>query len=584
MKLYLRLLKYIKRPEWLNLFASLVCVILLAACNIAIIPISASVTNAIATKNLHELNLIVILVVVLYSVRGLLNYAQVYLMSFAGQRMIIELRLDMFSHLQTLAFDFFSKWRVGDVMSRVIGDTSSLQNIVVVTVTETLPNILTIIGAIVYLVNINPKLTILTLLITPIIALIVSRFSAQLREVTMKTQRKASDISSILAEKLSGIKVVKSYTTEAHEIKKFGQEVEKSFWLIMREIQLDATQKPLIELVQSIAVVLVIWYGAYEVIAGKLAIDHLIAFFVGVGILATPLATLGKLISILYRNLSPAERVFELLDTKPTIADATNAIDMPPIKGSVSFEDVSFHYEKGSPILKNIDFSAKAGEIIAIVGKSGAGKSTFVNLIPRFYDPTSGTIKVDDHDIRDVKLYSLRKQIGTVQQDTVLFLGTIRENISYGKFDATDTEVIAAAKAANIHDFIMGLPEQYDTMVGERGVLLSGGEKQRVSIARAILRDPRILILDEATSSLDTESERLVQDALEKLVKGRTTFIIAHRLSTVQIANRILVFDKGTIIEEGSHHELINKGGKYKMLYDMQFRDDEDAPDSEKEG
>jgi subfamily B ATP-binding cassette protein MsbA len=315
-----------------------------------------------------------------------------------------------------------------------------------------------------------------------------------------------------------------------------------------------------------------------------LSVEHLIAFFVGIGILATPLANLGKLISNLYRTLSPAERVFELLDTKPTIADAANAKNMPPIKGQVSFKNVSFHYEKDTPILKNIDFSAKAGEIIAIVGRSGAGKSTFVNLIPRFYDPSSGAISIDGHEIKDVKLFSLRKQIGTVHQDTVLFLGTIRDNISYGSFDATQEEVVAAAKAANIHDFIMSMPKQYDTLVGERGTLLSGGEKQRVSIARAILRDPRILILDEATSSLDTESERLVQDALEKLVKGRTTFIIAHRLSTVQIASRILVFESGKIIEEGSHGELIAKGGKYKRLYDMQFRDDEDFSDDQKEG
>ena len=584
MKLYFRLLKYINRPEWLNIAASLLCVILLSACNVAVIPIAGILTKAVAEKNFPLLNTIAIVVIAIYFIRSLLNYGQVYLMSFAGQRIVIDLRLDLYRHIQTLSFDFFSNWRVGDVMSRIIGDTGALQGVMVVTMTETLPNILTLFGAIAYLLNLNLRLTVLTLLVTPLIAFTISRFSSQIRDVALQTQRKAADISSILAEKVAGIRVVKSFTTEQHEIKKFENEVEKSFWLAMKEVQIDATQRPLVELIQAVAVTLVVWYGAFEVISGKLTANNLIAFFVGIGIIATPIAALGKLIMTIFRCLGPAERVFEILDTKPTITDAPDAIELPQIKGLVEFKNVSFSYVKDVPVLKDINIRTKPGEIIAIVGRSGSGKSTLANLIPRFYDAITGSVSIDGNDVKKCKLYSLRKQIGIVHQDTVLFLGTIKENISYGTFDAADEDIKNAAKAANIHDFIMSLPHKYDTLVGERGVLLSGGEKQRVSIARAILRDPKILILDEATSSLDTESERLVQDALERLVKGRTTFVIAHRLSTVQIADKILVLDKGVIIEEGSHRALIEKGGKYKRLYDLQFRDDEeDKPDWAKE-
>jgi subfamily B ATP-binding cassette protein MsbA len=539
------------------------------------IPLSSLIAKAIADKNFHLLNFIAIAAIGIYFLKSLLNYAQVFLMAFAGQRIIIELRVEMYKHIQTLSFDFFSKWRVGDVMSRIIGDTGSLQNAMMLSVTEILPNILTLTGALIYLFHINTRLTLLTLLVTPLLFITISRFSAKIREVAMQTSRKAADISSILAEKVAGIRLVKSFATEHHEISKFTDEVEKSFWLTMKEVQIDATQKPLLDLIQAVAITLVIWYGARQVLMGTISIANLIAFFVGVGLIATPIASLGKIALVIRRSLAAAERIFEVLDTKPTVFDAPDAIDLPRINGEVEFKNVSFRYSEEKSVLENMNFHSKPGEIIAIVGRSGAGKTTFVNLIPRFYDTISGSVKVDGFDVKKCKLFSLRRQIGIVPQEAVLFLGTIRENISYGSFDATDEQIINAAKAANIHDFIMDLPGKYKTIVGERGALLSGGEKQRVSIARAILRDPRILILDEATSSLDTESERLVQDALEKLIKNRTTFIIAHRLSTVQIADRILVFDKGRIIEEGSHKELIAKGGLYKKLYDMQFRDEE---------
>jgi len=574
MKYYIRLLKYIK-AQTVNIIAAVTCIILLAGCNIAMIPIANVLTKAIAEKNYGLLNIVALAVMVIYFVKSLLSYAQVFLMSFAGQRIIIELRLALYKHIQTLSFDFFSKWRVGDVMSRIMTDTNSLQNAMLQSVTEILPNILTLVGAVAYLISINFRLTVLTLLIAPILVVTISRFSSRIREVALQSARKTADIASILNEKVSGIRVVKSFTTEHHEIKRFTDEVEKSFWLTMREVQIDATQKPLLDLIQAVAITLVVWYGAYQVVSGLISINNLISFFVGVGLIATPISTLGKITIAIQRSMSAAERIFEVLDTRSSIMDAPDAVEMPDIRGEVEYKKVSFSYDKGNQILNGLDLKTRPGEIIAIVGRSGAGKSTFVNLIPRFYDVTAGSVLIDGLDVRKAKLYSLRKQIGLVHQDTILFLGTIKENISYGKFDATEEQVINAAKAANIHDFIMGLPDKYNTLVGERGIRLSGGEKQRVSIARAILRDPRILILDEATSSLDTESERLVQDALEHLVKGRTTFVIAHRLSTVQIADRILVFDKGHIIEQGSHKQLMAADGLYKKLYNMQFRDDD---------
>lgn len=573
MKFYIRVFSYL-RAQWLNISAALICIVLLSGCNIVLIPIAGALTKAIAAKNFQALHLIALAVIVIYFFKSLLSYGQIFLMSFAGQRMVIELRLDLYRHIQALSFDFFAKWRVGDVMNRVMGDTNAIRNAMLQSITEILPNALTLIGALIYLININLKLTLLTLLVMPVIIFTISRFSFKIKDVARASSRKAADISSILAEKIAGIKVVKSFTSELHEIKRFTSEVEKDFWLTMREVQIDATQKPLLELIQAIAVTFVVWYGAFEVISGGLSINNLISFFVGVGLIATPISALGKISMTIQKSLASAERIFEIIDTKPTIVDARDAIELPEINGIIEFKGVNFHYSESTPILKDINVKTSPGEVVAIVGRTGAGKSTFVNLIPRFYDVISGAVLIDGIDVRKAKLYSLRKQIGIVHQDTLLFLGTIRENISYGKFDASYEEIIAAAKAANLHDFIMGLPKQYETLVGERGASLSGGEKQRVSIARAILRDPRILILDEATSSLDTESERLVQDALEKLIKGRTTFVIAHRLSTVQIADRILVFDKGRIIEEGSHKELCAKNGLYKMLYDMQFRDD----------
>ena len=552
--------------------------VILSVCNVLIIPIIGKISEAIGGKNFFLLNLMIGAAVLLYFVRGLFSYGQTYLMSFAGQGIVRDLRVKIYRHVQDLSLDFFTKWRAGDVISRITGDIGVMQSATVSSVTNILPNLLTLIGVIGYLFYLNWHLTLLTILVFPIIAVIVSKFGKTMRDISARAQRKVADITSILQETITGARVVKSFAMEKHEVERFKKESDHSFWISIEAAVVHATQTPLLAFIQVLAVVTVIWFGGYEVVMGKLSPSNLIAFFAGVALLSDPIGGLSGINETVQASIAAAERVFEVIDIHPTVKEVENPIKMERLRGSVEFNNVTFKYEPNQEdVLKNIVVEVKPGEIIALVGPSGAGKSTFVNLIPRFYDPHKGSIIIDKTDVKLCELFSLRKQIGIVPQETLLFSGTVRDNIAYGKVDATDRGIKRVAKMANAHEFIMALPDKYDTLVGERGIRLSGGERQRVAVARALLRDPRILILDEATSSLDTESEKLVQDALEKLMVGRTTFVIAHRLSTVQFADRIIVIHQGRIIEEGPHRKLITKSGMYKKLYDMQFRYDEET-------
>jgi subfamily B ATP-binding cassette protein MsbA len=395
-----------------------------------------------------------------------------------------------------------------------------------------------------------------------------------MRSITTLAQAKIADISSLLQERLMGVRIVKSFAMERHEIKKFTEESEQSFQLAMKQSQIVATQVPLLGFIQALAVAAIIWYGGFEVVSGHLSSSNLIAFFTGIALLADPLAKISSINAIIQEALAAAQRVFEVVDIHPTVKEKPNALKLENLQGQVQFKDVSFKYESDDRlILKQLNFNVSPGEIIALVGPSGAGKTTLVNLIPRFYDITHGQILIDGVNLCDLQLYTLRSQTGIVPQETILFSGTIKDNIAYGKVNASLEEIIAAARAANAHQFIEQQKNGYDTLVGERGVKLSGGQRQRLAIARALLKNPKILIFDEATSSLDTESERLVQTAMDHLMQGRTTFVIAHRLSTVQHAHRILVLDEGKIVEEGNHETLLSRGGLYKKLYDMQFKD-----------
>lgn len=571
MKLYKRILSYLS-PHLPWLFLALALNIIFAVSNVLFIPLIRDITQEIATKNLKYFNNQIINALILYLVRLFSIYGQTYVMAYVGNRIIIDMRMQLYMHLNKLSMDFFSKWRLGEIVSRVFNDINNVQNAVLTNFTTIIPQVLTLIGVTGYLIYLNWRLTIVALVAIPIFIIIVMSFAKKLRELSGQLSQKTADIIHVFQETMAGIRVVQSFTMESHEIKKFLKENEKNFQMNMKGVRISALQEPITSLLQFVAVATLVWYGGYEVAKGHLSGPNLVSFFTGIALLIDPVIALSRIYTATQQSFASAERVFAILDIEPTIKDKKNAMVLQDIKGQIEFRNVSFSYDvKEKKALKNINIKVNPGEIIALVGPSGAGKSTFVNLIMRFYDPVEGQIFLDGYDLRDISIVSLREKMGVVPQETLLFSTDIKENIKYGKVDATDEEITNAAKVANAHEFIENLKDKYETLVGERGIRLSGGQRQRISIARAILRDPKILILDEATSSLDIQSERLVQNALERLMKGRTTFVIAHRLSTVLFSDRILVFDDGEIIESGKHEELIERSGLYKKLYDMQF-------------
>lgn len=572
MNLFLRLINYIK-PYKRELGLAFVCMLVFSLCNIAVMPLVSKLSSAVGARNFTSINVFIAITLILFFIKGLFQYGQGYLASFIGQRVVTDMRVQVFKHLQDLSLDFYAKWKTGEIMSRTINDIATIQIAIVSISTEIIPQLLTLLGVLGYLLFLNWRLTAVALLITPVFVYTIDQFGRQMREIGRNAQKKVADISALLQETITGARVVKSFSMEAHEIKRFNKEAEHSFDWSMKEAQVDTTQRPIMGFLQVVAIVAVIWFGCFEVIAGRLNPSDLIAFFAGAFLLIDPIIVISKINTTVQKALASCERVFEVIDISPSVQEKTGAAELPAIRGLVEFRNVSFSYNPGEKVLSGISLKAEPGQTIAIVGPSGAGKTTFVNLIPRFYDPQNGQILIDGFDTKEVSLRSLRGQIGMVPQETVLFSGTIKENIRYGKIDATDEEIISAAVAANAHGFITELADSYETQVGERGSLLSGGQKQRIAIARAVLRNPAILILDEATSSLDTESERLIQDALQKLIKGRTTFVIAHRLSTVQNASKIIVMKDGAVTEEGSHSELIEKDGLYRKLHDMQFKE-----------
>jgi subfamily B ATP-binding cassette protein MsbA len=438
------------------------------------------------------------------------------------------------------------------------------------------------VGGIVIIFVMAPQLTLLMLAVVPVAVLGMILLGRLVRTISRQVQDALADVTGTAEEALGGVRTVKSFAREPYEIQRYDQGVEKLFGLAVKRVRIRSILGPIIGLVAFSTVAIVLWFGTRAVLAGTLTPGQLISFLLYTMMIASPIATYTALYSQLQQAIGASERVFELLDTPPEMQDAPDAIALPQVKGEVRFETVSFDYrDSAAPagegeareVLQEIELVARPGQVVALVGPSGAGKTTLVNLIPRFYDPTAGRILIDGHDIREVQIRSLREQIGIVPQETSLFSGSIGENIRYGKLDATQAEIEQAARDANAHDFIARLPQGYDTLVGERGMKLSGGERQRVSIARAILKDPRVLILDEATSSLDSESEQAVQEALDRLMQDRTTFVIAHRLSTVTRADKIVVLASGRIVEQGAHAELLaREGGLYRRMYALQFR------------
>lgn len=572
MNLYKRILSYIK-PYLHILLLALLCTMLAAGGNLYLPWIFRDMIDKVLNaKDYYMLNMISASIVVIFLLRGIFLYGQNYLMSFVGQHVIIDIRSEVFRKLQRLSMSFYDKNKTGTIMSYVTNDVNALQGAMVDNTIELVTEGIILIGSVCAMVYLDWKLTLFTILTFPVVLYFMNFFGKKIRRSGGQIQAATADITSVLQESVSSARVVKSFVREQYEIDRFERENEVNLKANLKNAKYMATLSPTIEFVAALGVTLILWYGGNNVIAGETTAGSLVAFLAYAVNISNPIKRITRVSGHIQKALAAAQRVFDVLDLPEEVKDLPDAKALPAVTGSVSFEHVTFSYNAGDEILHDLSFEAKPGQAIGLVGPSGAGKSTVASLLPRFYDCDSGTIRIDGKDIRHVTLDSLRNQVGIVPQETILFNGSVYDNILYGRLDATKEEIEEAARAANAHDFIMELPDGYNTMLGDRGVNISGGQRQRIAIARAILKDPRILILDEATSALDTESERVVQDALNRLMVGRTSIIIAHRLSTIKNADRILVLDKGKLTEDGTHEELMAKNGLYAHLYQIQYR------------
>ena len=575
MTLYLRILSYIK-PYMHRLIFAMFCTIMAAAGNLYI-PwiIKDMIDEVLADKNGTMLNWIAASIIAIFVVRGLFWYGQNYLMSYVGQSVIIDIRAAVFKKLQRLSVSFYDKNKTGTIMSYVTNDVNALQSAMVDNTIEMITEGFILIGSVVAMIYLDWRLTLFTVCTFPVVLWFMEFFGKKIRKTGGRIQECTADITSVLQESVASARVIKSFVREDYEVDRFDVENRANFRANMKNAQLMATLTPVVELVAAIGVTMIIWYGGNNVINGTITAGSLVAFLTYAVNISNPIKRLTRVIGNIQKALAAAQRVFMIIDMPEEIAESRDAKQLPEVSGKVEFQNVSFAYDDKGNVITDLSFSVKPGEVIAIVGPSGAGKSTIANLLPRFYDVNKGDIKIDGHSVREVTLDSLREQVGIVPQETMLFNGSVYNNILYGRLDATKEEIEAAAKAANAHDFIMQLTDGYETKLGDRGVNLSGGQRQRIAIARAILKNPRILILDEATSALDTESERVVQEALDRLMVGRTSFVIAHRLSTVKNADKILVLEKGNLVESGTHDELLALDGLYAHLYKIQYRNKE---------
>jgi subfamily B ATP-binding cassette protein MsbA len=524
-------------------------------------------------KNADMLIWIPIAVIVIYMIKGVCSYTQTILMSFIGQRIVADLRNNLYKQIQMQSLSFFTKNPTGILMSRITNDVGYVQGAVSEAVTSLLKDSFTLICLVFVIFYRDWQLAIIAMFVFPLTIYPIAKFGQKMRNIATRTQVTMGSLTTLLQETISGTRIVKAFSMEEYENKRFAQENEHLFKLALKSVSVSAVSSPFMEFLGGIGIAAIVFYGGYQVIKGVSTPGTFFSFLTALIMLYEPVKRLTNVNNTIQQGVAGAKRVFSIIDMIPDIRNDINAIDLPKISRDIDIENVTFCYEE-TPVLRSIDLSIKAGEVVAFVGMSGGGKTTLVNLIPRFYDVTEGRILIDGHDIRNVTIESLRGQIGIVTQQTILFNDTVRNNIAYGNIEKTDENIIQAARAANAHDFITNLPKGYDTVIGEQGAKLSGGERQRISIARALLKDAPILILDEATSSLDTEAEIEVQDALENLMKGRTTLIIAHRLSTIRNAHRIIVLANGEIVEEGTHESLLEKRGEYFKYYTMQFKDE----------
>ncbi|MDM9580656.1 MULTISPECIES: ABC transporter ATP-binding protein [unclassified Nostoc] len=567
---YWQLLPYI-RLQWQTIARGLIGILGYVLATLVLINLAGKLATPFAQGNVVAIAQITGSCALIFLVRGLFQSIQDMYMAKAALRVAFHLRQQVYAHLQKLNLSYFETAKAGDLSYRLTEDVDRVGEVVNKVFHDFIPCILQLLAIPIYMIYLNWQLTLATIIIAPLMGILVGWFGERLRKYSLKSQNRVSGLSAILAEVFNGIRLVQAFAAENYEIARFGHEAERSLKAKYSTERLKAIQIPIIGFLEALSALALLIVGAWQISQGNLTVANFFSYLAAAALLIDPIGHTTNNYNEFKQGEASVDRVFELMAIQPTVIEKTNAIALAPVNGKVEYRHISFAYKPGEPVLKDISLLVSPGEAIALVGASGAGKTTFVNLLPRFYDPEVGQIFIDDVDIRDVKLHSLRRQIGIVPQETIMFSGTIAQNIAFGQYIFDIKAVKEAAKIANAHQFISQLPEGYKTWVGERGVNLSGGQRQRIAIARAVLLNPQILILDEATSALDSESEALVQEALERLMEKRTVFIIAHRLSTVRRCDRILVLEQGQIVESGTHEELLALECRYARFYAQQF-------------
>ena len=571
MSTFSRFLPFLK-PYLSRMVVAGLLVMGVAAVNLALLRLAGNLWDIITVQ--HDQSRMTEMITVflgLVVLQGLCSMGHSYLTAWTSQHIIADFRRHLFSHLHTLSVSFFARRRTGELLSRLMNDVTVIQSVVTETPIDSAKQLVTFVGGIAFLLTMNWRLCLLTLILLPLLVLVAKIFGRKLKSLSTSIQDHTAVMSTLIEEVISGIRIVKSFVQTQREERRFAAQVDQTLSVTLQRAGVMAVFTPVITFLTFSVAAAVLWYGGRQVIDGSVSPGDLFAFVLFAGILVGPFSSAARVFAQIREAQGATQRVFEILDTHSEVSDSLTAKPLTTVSGHIRAEHVSFAYDPRQPVLTDLSFEAKPGELVAIVGPTGAGKTTVMNLLHRFYDPTEGHITIDGQDLRQVTMDSWYRQIGLVPQETILFGGTILDNIRYGDEKATQEEVVAASRAAHAHDFIMSFPDQYQTIVGEKGINVSGGQRQRIAIARAIVKNPRILLLDEATSALDSESERLVQEALEQLMKGRTTFVIAHRLTTIQRADRILVLSKGRLVETGTHAELMDHKGLYQYLYTLRL-------------